>query len=134
MSGDLRQAGPAAPLRSGMERWACGPASAIGIITDGGVFITAFLALGAPSRADKRRSVDLRVTNMSASDALWWDSRLGPKHAAVSARGSLLVMVGFVAPVSFDAARQGTVLSSLGGLGPRRQRSLSACRHVDTHR
>jgi hypothetical protein len=40
----------------------------------------------APSRADKRRSVDLRVTNMSTSDALWWDARLGPKHAAVSAR------------------------------------------------
>ena len=40
----------------------------------------------APNRADKRRSVDIRVTNMSANDALWWDSRMGPKHAAMSAR------------------------------------------------
>jgi hypothetical protein len=40
----------------------------------------------APSKADKRRKVDIRVTNMAASDALWWDVRLGPKHASMAAR------------------------------------------------
>jgi len=35
----------------------------------------------APSRADPQRSVDLRMTDMVAGDAAWWDVRLGPKHA-----------------------------------------------------
>ncbi len=40
----------------------------------------------APGKADRRRRVDIRVTNMAASDALWWDTRLGPKHASIAAR------------------------------------------------
>ncbi len=44
----------------------------------------------APSKADKRRKVDIRVTNMAASDALWWDMRLGPKHASMAARADRL--------------------------------------------
>jgi hypothetical protein len=43
-------------------------------------------ARSAPSKADKRRRVDIRLTNMAASDALWWDTRLGPKHASMAAR------------------------------------------------
>jgi hypothetical protein len=35
----------------------------------------------APSRADHTRSVDIRMADMLASDAAWWDARLGPKHA-----------------------------------------------------
>jgi len=30
--------------------------------------------------------VDLRVTDMTAGDALWWDARLGPKHAPMATR------------------------------------------------
>jgi hypothetical protein len=40
----------------------------------------------APSKADKARSVDVRMTDMTASDAAWWDRRLGPKHARVRSR------------------------------------------------
>jgi hypothetical protein len=40
----------------------------------------------APSKADKQRRVDVRVTDMAASDALWWDTRLGPRHASVADR------------------------------------------------
>jgi hypothetical protein len=43
-------------------------------------------ARSAPSKTDKRRRVDIRLTNMAASDALWWDTRLGPKHASMAAR------------------------------------------------
>jgi hypothetical protein len=43
-------------------------------------------ARSAPSKADKRRRVDIRLTNMAASDSLWWDTRLGPKHASMAAR------------------------------------------------
>jgi hypothetical protein len=35
---------------------------------------------------DKHRRVDIRVTDMTARDALWWDTRLGPKHASIAAR------------------------------------------------
>jgi hypothetical protein len=40
----------------------------------------------APSRFDKTRAVDLRITDMTAGDALWWDTRLGPKHATMASR------------------------------------------------
>jgi hypothetical protein len=40
----------------------------------------------APSKSDKSRRVDIRVTDMNANDALWWDTRLGPKHARMAAR------------------------------------------------
>ena len=40
----------------------------------------------APSKIDRQRLVDLRVTDMTAGDALWWDARLGPKHAPIAAR------------------------------------------------
>jgi hypothetical protein len=40
----------------------------------------------APSKFDKRRRVDIRVTNMAAGDALWWDTRLAPKHASMASR------------------------------------------------
>jgi hypothetical protein len=40
----------------------------------------------APSKFDKHRRVDIRVTDMTARDALWWDARLGPKHASMTAR------------------------------------------------
>jgi hypothetical protein len=40
----------------------------------------------APSKIDKTRSVDIRVTDMVASDAAWWDARLGPKHALIRSR------------------------------------------------
>jgi hypothetical protein len=42
--------------------------------------------ISAPSKTDKNRRVDIRVTDMAASDALWWDTRLGPKHASMVAR------------------------------------------------
>jgi hypothetical protein len=40
----------------------------------------------APSKTDKRRRVDIRMTDMTASDAAWWDTRLGPKHAGIPTR------------------------------------------------
>jgi hypothetical protein len=40
----------------------------------------------APSKLDKRRRVDIRITNMAAGDALWWDTRLAPKHASMASR------------------------------------------------
>jgi hypothetical protein len=40
----------------------------------------------APSKVDKTWLVDIRTTDMTASDALWWDSRLGPKHAQIRNR------------------------------------------------
>jgi hypothetical protein len=40
----------------------------------------------ARSKVDKTRLVDIRTTDMTASDALWWDSRLGPKHARIATR------------------------------------------------
>src|SRR5258708_36821198 len=40
----------------------------------------------APSKVDKTRLVDIRTTDMTANDALWWDSRLGPKHAQIRTR------------------------------------------------
>jgi hypothetical protein len=40
----------------------------------------------APSKSDKNRRVDIRVTDMNANDALWWDTRLGPRHARIAAR------------------------------------------------
>jgi hypothetical protein len=40
----------------------------------------------APSRADKQRSIDLRVTSMTARDAAWWDTRVGSKHVRMSGR------------------------------------------------
>jgi hypothetical protein len=40
----------------------------------------------APSKADTARAVDIRMTDMLAGDAAWWDARLGPKHARNRAR------------------------------------------------
>jgi hypothetical protein len=40
----------------------------------------------APSRADRQRSVDLRVTRMTARDAAWWDTRIGSKHLRMTGR------------------------------------------------
>jgi hypothetical protein len=40
----------------------------------------------APSRVDKTRRIDIRTTDMTARDALWWDARLGPKHAKIRGR------------------------------------------------
>jgi hypothetical protein len=40
----------------------------------------------APSKIDKTRLVDIRMTDMVASDAAWWDARLGPKHALLRSR------------------------------------------------
>jgi hypothetical protein len=40
----------------------------------------------APSKVDKTRFVDIRTTDMTANDALWWDARLGPKHAQIRTR------------------------------------------------
>ena len=44
----------------------------------------------APSKIDKSRSVDIRVTDMVADDAAWWDARLGPKHALMRSRADRL--------------------------------------------
>jgi hypothetical protein len=44
----------------------------------------------APSKLDKRRRVDIRVTDMTARDAFWWDARLGPKHAQMAERADRL--------------------------------------------
>jgi hypothetical protein len=44
----------------------------------------------APSRVDKTRRIDIRTTDMTARDALWWDSRLGPKHAKIRSRADRL--------------------------------------------
>jgi hypothetical protein len=40
----------------------------------------------APSKTDKTRAVDIRMTDMLAGDAAWWDTRLGPKNARSRAR------------------------------------------------
>jgi hypothetical protein len=40
----------------------------------------------APSRADPAQSVDIRITDMLAGDAAWWDARLGAKHARIRSR------------------------------------------------
>lgn len=40
----------------------------------------------APSKIDKSRSVDIRMTDMVANDVAWWDTRLGPKHALMRSR------------------------------------------------
>jgi hypothetical protein len=40
----------------------------------------------APSKADKTRAVDIRMTDMLAADAAWWDARVGSKHARNRAR------------------------------------------------
>jgi hypothetical protein len=40
----------------------------------------------APSKVDKSRFIDIRTTDMTANDAFWWDSRLGPKHAKIRHR------------------------------------------------
>lgn len=34
----------------------------------------------APSKADKTLLVDIRITDMRAGDAAWWDAKLGIKH------------------------------------------------------
>ncbi len=44
----------------------------------------------APGKIDKNRSVDIRVTDMVANDAAWWDARLGPKHALIQSRADRL--------------------------------------------
>jgi len=44
----------------------------------------------APSKVDKTRSVDIRMTDMVANDAAWWDTRLGPKHALMRSRADRL--------------------------------------------
>jgi hypothetical protein len=40
----------------------------------------------APSRTDKHHSVDLKMTDMGAADAAWWDARLGPHHVKIETR------------------------------------------------
>jgi len=35
----------------------------------------------APSKVNPDRFVDIRVTDMTAGDALWWDRKFGPHHA-----------------------------------------------------
>jgi hypothetical protein len=40
----------------------------------------------APSKTDKTRGVDIRMTDMVSADAAWWDARLGPRHARSRAR------------------------------------------------
>ena len=40
----------------------------------------------APSKVNKARAVDVRMTDMGAADAAWWDARLGPKHAVMPSR------------------------------------------------
>jgi hypothetical protein len=40
----------------------------------------------APSKIDKTHLVDIRMTDMVAKDAAWWDTRLGPKHALMRSR------------------------------------------------
>jgi hypothetical protein len=44
----------------------------------------------APSKADKSRLVDIRITLMTGGDALWWDARLGPWHARIASRADRL--------------------------------------------
>jgi len=44
----------------------------------------------APSKIDRTRSVDIRITDMFAADAAWWDTRLGPKHALNRSRADRL--------------------------------------------
>jgi hypothetical protein len=40
----------------------------------------------APSKTNKSKYVDVRMTDMGAADAAWWDARLGPRHASMSSR------------------------------------------------
>jgi hypothetical protein len=35
----------------------------------------------APSKVNPDRFVDIRITDMNAGDALWWDRKFGPSHA-----------------------------------------------------
>jgi len=44
----------------------------------------------APGKIDKSRLVDIRVTDMVADDAAWWDARLGPRHAQIRSRADRL--------------------------------------------
>ena len=41
---------------------------------------------GVALTMDKTRAVDIRVTDMLAGDAAWWDARLGPKHSRMRSR------------------------------------------------
>jgi hypothetical protein len=44
----------------------------------------------APSRTDQTRAVDIRMTDMVAGDAAWWDARIGSKHARNRSRADRL--------------------------------------------
>jgi hypothetical protein len=48
--------------------------------------VTRRFVRSAPSRADKKRPVDIRMTDMTARDAAWWDTRIGSKHVRMSSR------------------------------------------------
>ncbi len=39
---------------------------------------------------DRGRRVDIRITDMTARDAFWWDARLGPAHAKMASRADRL--------------------------------------------
>jgi hypothetical protein len=53
----------------------------------------------APSRVDKTRFVDVRVTDMAAADALWWDSRIAPRQAHIAARADRLWIWSVLLPM-----------------------------------
>jgi hypothetical protein len=56
-------------------------------------------ARSAPSKTNKRRYVDIRVTDMNAADALWWDTRLGPTHARDGSRADRLWVWSVLLPM-----------------------------------
>jgi hypothetical protein len=56
-------------------------------------------ARAAPSKTDKRRNVDIRITDMTAGDALWWDTRLGPAHARDASRADRLWVWSVLLPM-----------------------------------
>jgi len=56
-------------------------------------------ARSAPSKVDKSRRIDIRTTDMTAGDALWWDSRLGPKHAKIRSRADRLWVWSVLLPM-----------------------------------
>jgi hypothetical protein len=51
-----------------------------------GVGVARRFVRSAPSKVDRQQLVDLRVADMTAGDARWWDTRVGPKHAPIATR------------------------------------------------
>jgi hypothetical protein len=72
----------------------------------------------APSKLDKRRWVDIRITDMGAGDAAWWDARLGPKHALIRSRADRFWPWSALLPMT-HLVQLAPLLPTAGDLGPK---------------